>query len=130
MTRQRVVSASPNPGSMLGRLVLGTVLALIAALFLTGPSAAGAATPTKANLPAQPDFGPNVKIFDPSMKTSDIQEQVDAIRDEQIDDEMGTRRYSLLFKPGGVLHGGGRVGPEPDRCHHQRPRRCLQPVQA
>jgi hypothetical protein len=100
MTRQRVVSASPNPGSMLGRLVLGTVLALIAALFLTGPSAAGAATPAKANLPAQPDFGPNVKIFDPSMKTSDIQEQVDAIRDEQIDDEMGTRRYSLLFKPG------------------------------
>ena len=85
---------------MRGSLVLGTVMALIVALFLTGPSVAGAATPAKAKGPAQPDFGSNVIIFDPSMDTSYIQGVVDAIRNKQIDDEMGTNRYALLFKPG------------------------------
>ncbi len=47
-----------------------------------------------------PDFGPNVLIFDPSMPTSDIQAAVDAIAAEQVDDEMGTNRYALLFEPG------------------------------
>jgi hypothetical protein len=46
------------------------------------------------------DFGPNVKIFDPSMPQSEIQATVDAIANQQVDDEMGTRRYALLFKPG------------------------------
>ena len=47
-----------------------------------------------------PDFGPNVLIFDPSMPTSQIQTQVDAIYNQQVDDEMGPQRYALLFKPG------------------------------
>ncbi|MFN2123569.1 MAG: adenylyl cyclase, partial [Candidatus Promineifilaceae bacterium] len=47
-----------------------------------------------------PDFGPNVLIFDPSMPLSQIQAKVDAIADQQVDDEMGTNRYALLFKPG------------------------------
>jgi hypothetical protein len=46
------------------------------------------------------DFGPNVIIFDPSMPTSEIQAQVDAIYAQQVDDEMGPNRYALLFKPG------------------------------
>src|SRR5262249_13467141 len=50
--------------------------------------------------PSQPDFGPNVKIFDPSMPTSQIQATVDAIANQQVDNEMGTQRYALLFKPG------------------------------
>ena len=80
-------------------LVLGSVLAMIAALFLTAPSLGGAATPATAQ-PAGPVFGRNVMIFDPSMETSYIQGVVDAIRDRQINDEMGTNRYALLFKPG------------------------------
>ncbi len=48
----------------------------------------------------RPDFGPNVRIFDPSMPTSQIQAAVDAIAAEQVDNEMGTQRYALLFKPG------------------------------
>ena len=48
----------------------------------------------------QPDFGPNVIIFDPSMSTSQIQTTVDAIANQQVDNEMGTQRYALLFKPG------------------------------
>jgi hypothetical protein len=49
---------------------------------------------------AGPDFGPNVKIFDPSMSTSQIQSVVDSIYTQQVDSEFGTGRYALLFKPG------------------------------
>jgi hypothetical protein len=41
-----------------------------------------------------------VKIFDPSMPQSQIQAAVDAIAAQQVDNEMGTARYALLFKPG------------------------------
>ena len=47
-----------------------------------------------------PDFGPNVIVFDPSMPVGEIQATVDAIHAQQVDDEMGTNRYALLFKPG------------------------------
>lgn len=46
------------------------------------------------------DLGPNVKVFDTSMSTGQIQQQVDAIAAQQVNDEMGTNRYALLFKPG------------------------------
>ena len=48
----------------------------------------------------QPDFGPNVLIFEPGMPTSQIQAAVDAVASQQVDNEMGTQRYALLFKPG------------------------------
>ena len=49
---------------------------------------------------ASPDFGPNVKIFDPSMPQSEIQATVDAIANQQISNQFGTQRYALLFMPG------------------------------
>lgn len=48
----------------------------------------------------QPDFGPNVTIFDPSMPLADIQAKVNAVNAAQINNEFGTRRDTLLFKPG------------------------------
>jgi len=48
----------------------------------------------------QPGFGQNVVIFDPSMPTSQIQAQVDAIAAQQVPNQFGTQRYALLFKPG------------------------------
>jgi hypothetical protein len=48
----------------------------------------------------EPDLGPNVTVFDPSMPVSEIQAAVDAIHARQVDDEMGSSRYLLLFKPG------------------------------
>ena len=66
----------------------------VLALSLTGVSAASAAPP------GEPNFGPNVKIFDPSMTTAEIQSLLDSIAEEQVDNEMGEQRYSLLFKPG------------------------------
>jgi hypothetical protein len=48
----------------------------------------------------QPDFGPNVTVFDPSMPTSQIQAAVDAIANQQVSNQFGPQRYALLFMPG------------------------------
>jgi len=63
---------------------------------LASTALAGAATAA----PPEPDFGPNVKIFDPSMSTSQIKASVDAIANQQVSNEFGTQRYALLFEPG------------------------------
>src|SRR3954451_24122760 len=47
-----------------------------------------------------PDFGPNVKIFDPAMPASQIKATVEAIAARQVSDQFGGGRYALLFKPG------------------------------
>jgi hypothetical protein len=47
---------------------------------------------------AEPDFGPNVLIFDPSMTS--IQSQIDAVFAEQERSQFGSRRVAYLFKPG------------------------------
>src|SRR4051794_34351279 len=76
------------------RLLL--VAAAVAAFALAGVGAAAAAKPPAA----PPDFGPNVKVFDPSMPTSQIQSTVDAIAAQQVPNQFGPQRYALLFKPG------------------------------
>ena len=68
---------------------------LAAAIAITGFAPGGASA-----TPPPPDFGPNVLIFDPSMSTSQIQAAVDAIANQQVDNEFGSQRYALLFKPG------------------------------
>jgi hypothetical protein len=78
---------------------LGPVLAVLAC-GLTSTALAGAATTHVNAARAQPDFGPNVKIFDPSMSTSQIKATVDAIASQQVSNEFGTQRYALLFMPG------------------------------
>src|SRR4051812_19000757 len=74
------------------------VLALSMLLTLA-MAASVAAAPTKKAPPA-PNFGPNVYVFDPSMPTSQIQATADAIYMQQVNNEMGTNRYAILFKPG------------------------------
>ncbi len=84
------------------RAAVFSAVGLAAALLV--PAAASAAphpAPTAPAAPtAQSPFGPNVKIFDPSMPQAQIQATVDAVQKQQVDNEMGTQRYSLLFKPG------------------------------
>jgi hypothetical protein len=70
------------------RLFIGLAL-MAGALALAGPAAA-----------STPDFGPNVKIFDPSMSTSQIKSNLDAIAAQQVSNQFGTQRYALLFRPG------------------------------
>lgn len=72
------------------RVVLSNPFAWLAPLILTL-----AALPVTAV-----DFGPNVYIFSPDMPQSQIQATVDAIANQQVDNEFGTQRYALLFKPG------------------------------
>src|SRR5215471_1392445 len=51
-------------------------------------------------LSSQPNFGPNVYIFNPSMSQSSIQATVDAIANQQVSNQFGTQRIALLFEPG------------------------------
>jgi hypothetical protein len=75
-----------------------TTLALLVLLALVlSASASGSAA---RNAPPAPGLGPNVVVFDPSMPASEIQATFDAIHAQQVDAEMGTNRYALLFKPG------------------------------
>ena len=73
--------------------IMRLVLVFVALFLSTSTGIASAA-------PLAPALGPNVTIFDPSMPVSQIQATVDAIHAQQVDDEMGTNRHLLLFKPG------------------------------
>ncbi len=48
----------------------------------------------------QPNLGPNVYIFNPSMSQSQIQATVNAVANQQVSNQFGTQRYALLFEPG------------------------------
>jgi hypothetical protein len=74
-------------------LAVGVAIAVFAGV---GAAASGK---THVGL-GQPNFGPNVVVFDPSMPTSQIQATVDAIGNQQVSNQFGTQRYALLFKPG------------------------------
>jgi len=65
------------------------------ALVTVGTGRASAAPPS-----GPPNLGPNVIVFDPTMPTSEIQARIDAIAAQQVDNEFGTQRYTLLFMPG------------------------------
>ena len=132
------MAGSLRPARLAVALV-GAVVVAAASLAAIGGAAASPRSPR--TVAAAPNFGPNVLVFDPSMPTSQIQAAVDAIAAQQVDNEMGTQRYALLFKPGTygsaahplhlpgrLLHRGRRPGRVADRRHHQRPRRRLQPV--
>ena len=79
-------------------LTRSVVLAIVLALIVAG--AAGASEHSLSRAAAVPDFGPNVKILDPSMTTAQIKAIVDPIAAQQTSNEFGTQRYALLFKPG------------------------------
>ena len=91
-----VVLVNTQAARHVRRLLAWGVAALTFALAVSG----GAAASNKAAAPGAPDFGPNVKIFDPSMSTSDIQSAVNEIYTQQKSNEFGTNRYALLFEPG------------------------------
>ncbi|HET6287745.1 MAG TPA: chitobiase/beta-hexosaminidase C-terminal domain-containing protein [Amycolatopsis sp.] len=65
---------------------------------------AQATCPTQADVP---DFGPNVRIFDPGMSAASIQSKLDAdfaAQKDTLTAQFTERRYAHLFKPG-VYHG-------------------------
>jgi hypothetical protein len=80
-----------------GRIVVGLVAAATVAVTSVAGIGAAEAAPARSH---QPDLGPNVMVFDPSMPTSQIQAAVDAVAAQQIGNQFGSQRYALLFKPG------------------------------
>ncbi|MGW7538181.1 hypothetical protein [Amycolatopsis sp. NPDC054798] len=80
-------------------------LALLAAAGLAVPAAAAPAS-AQADCTGQsdqPDFGPNVHIFDPGMPSATIQAQLDKDFEAQKDTQtaqFGSGRVAHLFKPG------------------------------
>jgi hypothetical protein len=69
----------------------------VLAATVAGLALAGPATLSAAGLE---DLGPNTIVFDPTMPVAEIKAVADAIWQQQVDDEMGSGRYALLFKPG------------------------------
>ncbi len=63
----------------------------------TLPGAQPTPTPTPTG---NPDLGPNVMVFDPSMAGSTIQSRVNSVFNQQGANEFSGNRYALLFKPG------------------------------
>jgi hypothetical protein len=90
----------------IGRLLLATAAATLASFACVavptaaGATAAGPVVPAANHVPGQPDLGPNVYVFDPSMPVSQIQSTVDAISTLQLSNQFGEQRYALLFEPG------------------------------
>ncbi|WP_199905240.1 pectate lyase family protein [Nocardioides sediminis] len=81
-------------------LAVGLVTATAPALAAQEPAPANAPTTAEASTTEAPDLGSRVVVFDPSMPVAEIRAKADAIHAAQVDDEMGTERWSLLFKPG------------------------------
>jgi hypothetical protein len=89
-----------------GQLRFSRPIAALACLALWAvPAGASAAThrghATAHNLGSgNPDLGSNVIIFNPSMSQASIQSQLDAISEQQVPNQFGPQRYSILFEPG------------------------------
>jgi hypothetical protein len=103
MTIHDEPDAGPSGLSRRRLLALGVSTASLAAGGLSlaaGP--AGAATPASGGSKADtdPDFGPNVFVYDPATPAAEIQAKFDALYTAQQGNEMGTDRYAVLFKPG------------------------------
>src|SRR6201996_1445810 len=62
--------------------------------------AAKAAVAPATHAAGTPNFGPNVYVFTPSMPQSQIQATVNSIATQQVPNQFGAQRYTLLFEPG------------------------------
>ena len=95
----RVVSIFAIAGVLVAAFALPQS-ARAATPFISHPTSAAAARVALLASSSQPNFGPNVYIFNPSMPLSQIQATVDAIANQQVPNQFGTQRYALLFEPG------------------------------
>ncbi|GLW06481.1 coagulation factor 5/8 type [Microtetraspora sp. NBRC 13810] len=82
------------------RGVLSRLLAVGASAALAATSLMSAAVPAAADHGGEPDFGPNVFVYDPETPAAEIQAKFDQLFAQQEENEMGTNRYAVLFKPG------------------------------
>ena len=76
------------------------VIGLGAFLVLPSTWMTGDHASRRARQAADPDFGPNVTIFDSRMPAAAVQAKLDSVFSSQETSEFGDARYALLFKPG------------------------------
>jgi hypothetical protein len=81
------------------RMLVGGV-ALLTALCTAGGLGATAVAHAAPPPSGTPNLGPNVIIFDPTMPQATIQSKLDALATQQVPNQFGDQRYSVLFKPG------------------------------
>jgi hypothetical protein len=75
------------------------VVVTLAVCGVVGFSATGASASVAHNGRA-PDLGPNVFVLSPAMSQATIQHTLDTIATQQVPNQFGTQRYSILFEPG------------------------------
>jgi hypothetical protein len=93
--RRPELTGPETPRDTERRSFLGGLAGTLAAASVGGIALAAGPKPRR-----DPDLGPNVLIFDPSMPAAQIQQRLDAIFREQERAHFTDRRYALLFKPG------------------------------
>src|SRR5579862_9571044 len=82
---------------------LATVPALVSGFVLAAAGLSACSPAASVSKPAsagEPDFGPNVYIFRPSMPASSIGATINQIARQQAGNQFGASRYALLFEPG------------------------------
>ena len=90
----------PNTRSVRACLNFALACATSLSLLALSLQLALAESPQAAKAVVQPDLGPNVLLFGPSMPSADMQAQIDKIYAIQQHSEFGSARYALLFLPG------------------------------
>lgn len=93
----RVSPLAPPPSRVRRAAAVVTGLALVGGALLAAPAHAAPPRPVD---PVNPDFGPNVQIFGPDTPLTEIQSTMDALADQQRDNEMGSTRHAVYFLPG------------------------------
>ncbi len=102
MTTQRTSGQNRSPGrSGRRRLAAGAAVAAIVA----GSAAFAVAAPAAA---AEPDFGPNVTIFDSTMSVDDINATLASLANEP---EFSQNRHAVFFEPGTYGSDAGEDNP-------------------
>ncbi len=91
------------------RFRLARYILVIAAVFLCLQTKFNLLGANGKPLSAEPDFGNNVVIIDPSMPKSTVQNIIDNIFKQQQSNQFGNNRYAILFKPG-IYNNLVRVG--------------------
>jgi hypothetical protein len=93
--REHGARATSRRGAVVRRLAVAASAVALTAAGLAPMTGTAAATTSR-----QPDFGPNVFVYDPSTPAAEIQAKFDQLFAQQEENEMGTNRYAVLFKPG------------------------------
>jgi hypothetical protein len=78
----------------------GLLAGAAAAASLTATELVASPGPAAAHPAGEPDLGPNVFVYDPTTPVAQIQAKLDQLYTQQANNQFGTERYAVLFKPG------------------------------